>query len=97
MTFDIERTGRLVISGEMAGSEDSGVPFTPMLEGEYDQINELLIASLVGSVAGLVDFTGDFTGTVASVSPYMVDGLWTGTAPSVNGTGGGFWTAGQQP
>jgi hypothetical protein len=93
VSFDIECTDRLVISGEMTGAEDSGVPFAAALEGEYDQVNEQLLATLAGTVAGFVDFTGSFTGYVVSDSPYTMDGAWTGTAPAVNGTGSGYWTA----
>jgi hypothetical protein len=97
VAFDILCKDRLVISGVMSGSENIGVPFEAILEGEYAQSTDELVATMTGFIGSTLAFSGDFTGALVSETPYTLDGLWDGTAPAVLGVGSGTWTAELQP
>ena len=66
-------------------------------ELEDDASTDTMTATMVGIVAVFIAFSGDFDGTLVSSAPYVLDGTWIGTAPTVNGTGNGTWTAELQP
>lgn len=80
----------LLVHGVMEGSESSGVPFEAEVDGEFDEVQQLVWATWDGTVA-VVAASGSLQGSLHQTPEERIVGTWQGTAPDVAGTGYGQW------
>ncbi len=94
MQIEIYCEETLLVHGTMEGSEQSGVPFEAVVDGEYDEDTGVVRATWEGTVYTMAA-SGSLQGVWGNQPTEHIRGSWQGTAPSVQGTGNGQWTVGR--